>query len=335
MPYVTRDLRSWWVLLPVALWWGCGSDGEGGTGNSHAGGAGMGMTEAGADGVVDDRAEIPPLPDGYREFLTGERMFEARSETMLCYYLDPEPADLFTNQLVSYQGRFGHHLVLFRAVEPREPGTVKTCSSAADMANLVPVMSSINFGLEKFPEGMGLRVPAGTQLVIQQHVVNTSDNAIRTDEAIHLRILHKSDIKTLAGFYGVSDIEFSLPAGQTHEVKFDCAPPNDMNLLMLGTHMHEWGTRFTAEIGTKDAMKVVINVDPWEDWYRDEPPIQEWSAEKPFVLKKGDIIRTTCEFDNTTGKALEFPSEMCASYGYYFPAPEGSEAWTCAGDPAL
>ena len=52
------------------------------------------------------------------------------------------------------------------------------------------------------------------------------------------------------------------------------------------------------------------------------------------MLKEGDIIRTRCEFDNATAKALEFPSEMCASYGYYFPAPSGTEAWTCAGGPA-
>ena len=41
-------------------------------------------------------------------------------------------------------------------------------------------------------------------------------------------------------------------------------------------------------------------------------------------------MRTHCTFNNTSGKDLEFPAEMCATYGYYFPAPEGSEAWTCA-----
>jgi hypothetical protein len=202
------------------------------------------------------------------------------------------------------------------------------------MANLVPVMSPIDFGLEEFPEGMGVRVPEATQLVMQQHIVNTNDHPIRVDEAIHLRILEETAVKTRAGFYGVSDIEFSLPVGETYELTFDCAPPHDMNLLMLGTHMHEWGTKFRAEIGTEGAMETIIEVDPWEDWYRDEPPIKEWSAEKPFVLKKGDIIRTTCVFENTSETALEFPSEMCASYGYYFPAPAGSEAWTCSDDPA-
>ena len=337
---VKQMQRVWfasWVLAGAAFAAGCGDEASAGASNPRGvtgGGAMAAGAGADADGTVDDRAEIPPLPNGYREFLTGESMVPAKSEIVLCYYLDPEPAEFFTSQLVSYQGRYGHHLVLFRAVQAVKPGTVRECRNAADMANLIPVMSSINFGLEKFPEGMGIRVSAGTQMVMQQHIVNTSDHTIRVDEAIHLRVLKKSEVKTLAGFYGVSDIEFSLPAGEKSVVEFDCVPPNDMNLLMLGTHMHEHGTRFLAQIGREGAMKTIIEVDPWEDWYRDQPQIKEWSADDPFVLKQGDIIRTRCEFDNTSEKALEFPSEMCASYGYYFPAPAGSEAWTCSGTGA-
>jgi hypothetical protein len=326
--------RAVGVGLALSLAAGCGDAGDAMGTQGAAGGGGTAAadpSDPGEDGVIDDRADIPDAPDGYREFLTGERMVPAKTEIVLCYYLDPEPAEFFTNQLVSYQGRFGHHLVLFRSVQPKKPGTVSECTSAEDMANLVPVMSSINFGLEKFPEGMGIRVPGATQMVMQQHIVNTSDSPIRVDEAIHLRILDKADVKTLAGFYGVSDIEFSLPPGEKHVVEFDCVPPHDMNLLMIGTHMHEHGTKFRAQIGQEGSMKTVIEVDPWEDWYRDSPPIEEWSAEDPFVLKEGDIIRTRCEFDNTSTEALEFPSEMCASYGYYFPAPMGAEAWTCAG----
>lgn len=328
-----RGSIAWLLVVPWALALSCG--GEDGSGAAGASGsmAGTGAAAGSGADAVDDPAEIPPVPEGYREFLTGERVIPANSEVVLCYYLDPEPEEFFTNQLVSYQGRFGHHLVLFRAVMPKKPGTVSECSNAEDMANLVPVMSSINFGLEKFPAGMGIRVGVATQMVMQQHIVNTSDEPIRVDEAIHLRILKQSDVKTLAGFYGVSDIEFALPAGEKHVVEFDCVPPTDMNLLMLGTHMHEHGTKFSAQIGLEGSMQTVIEVDPWEDWYRDTPPIKEWSADDPFVLKKGDIIRTRCEFDNDSDKALEFPSEMCASYGYYFPAPMGSEAWTCSGGP--
>ena len=76
----------------------------------------------------------------------------------------------------------------------------------------------------------------------------------------------------------------------------------------------------------------MINVDPWLAEYRDNPPVQEFGEVTPLELSEGDIVRTKCVFKNTTDKALAFPSEMCASYGYYFPAPNGSETWTCAPD---
>lgn len=66
---------------------------------------------------------------------------------------------------------------------------------------------------------------------------------------------------------------------------------------------------------------------------RDEPPVKDYGVETPLQLKAGDVMRTTCVFNNTTGRKLDFPHEMCATYGYFFPAPPGAEEFTCAGKP--
>ena len=287
------------------------------------------------DEVIDDLADIPPPPEGenIREYIVDEQIIPPGTEVQTCYFLEPEKEDMWANALTSYQGKHGHHFVLFAAAVPEAPGTIRDCTQVEDMLNLIPIISSVNFGLEEFPEGMAVRVPAGTQMVIQQHIVNTSENPIRVKDGMHLRLLEKDEVQVTAGFYGVSDISFVLPPdeGTEQEVQFDCVVPRDMNLLLMGPHMHEWGLRFRAEVGTPDSMREVINIDPWFAEFRDEPPVHEWGAEDPLVLKEGDILRTTCAFNNTSGKDLDFPAEMCATYGYYFPAPEGSEAWTCAG----
>jgi hypothetical protein len=78
-------------------------------------------------------------------------------------------------------------------------------------------------------------------------------------------------------------------------------------------------------------METIVDIDPWFAEYRDEPPVVEWGFENARLLRQGDVLRTTCVFDNTSGETLEFPGEMCATYGYYFPAPMGEENFTCAG----
>lgn len=288
------------------------------------------------DAAVDDFPESIPEPAaGVRVIELEEQVIEPGTEVQLCYFFEPEAADLYAKALASFQGKFGHHAVLFRSVAPEPAGTIRDCTSLADMVNLIPVISSINFGLESFPENTALKVAAGTQLVVQQHYVNTGDQPIRVRDVLHLTVLPKEEVKTLAGFYGLGSVDFNLPpdGGVEQIVELSCAAPRDMNILLMGPHMHEWGKRIVTEVLRPEGPpSEVIRVDPWLAQYRDEPPVKEYSLEAPLVLKAGDVIHTTCVFDNTSDRELKFPSEMCATYGYYFPAPDGSEEWTCDGE---
>jgi hypothetical protein len=288
--------------------------------------------------IVDDLAELPPVPDGALEFLFPEQVIPPLSDVQNCLFLDPLEEDLFASALESYQGSHGHHLVLFTTVAPEPPGTIRDCTSVADMLTLIPAISSVNFGLSEFPPNTAIRLAKGAQLVVQQHYVNTGEKPLRVRDGLHLRTIPETEVDTLAGFYGMSDIGFVLPPMEgEQEVTFDCTAPRDMNLLLMGPHMHEWGVRITAEIGRPaDGEELVFEeafrIDPWYAEFRDEPPVTEWGIEDPLVLRAGDVVRTTCTFKNNSGEDLDFPSEMCATYGYYFPAPLGNEAWTCAGD---
>lgn len=287
--------------------------------------------------AMEDFPTAPAVPAGAREYEFPEQIIQPGAEVQNCIFLDPEEADIYATALESYQGVYGHHFVVFYTAAPEVPGTVRDCSTVADMLTLIPAISSVNFGLEKFPEGMAVRIPKGTQLVLQQHYVNTSDKPLRVKDIMHLHIKAKEEVETLAGFWGVSDITFELPPdGSEQVVEFDCVAPRDMKVLMAGPHMHEWGLRFQTSIVRQDGdgtPEVVVDVDPWLAEYRDNPPVKEFGEEHPLELKEGDIVRTKCVFKNTTDEPLAFPSEMCASYGYYFPAPNGSETWTCAPDP--
>lgn len=284
------------------------------------------------DGPLPDHSTPPPLPPGHIEFKFPETVVRAGTEVQTCYYLEPISEDLYVSALKGYQGKHGHHLVLFHTSQEYPPGTIRDCTSFEDMVALTPILAPVNFGLEKFPEGMAIRVPRGSQLVLQQHIVNTSTRDIATRDVAHLRVLRWEEVRVLAGFYGQSDVTFAIrPIPEQQVVAFRCTAPRDMNLLLVGPHMHEWGVRISVDVGTPGQMRRVVDVHPWRAEYRDYPPVAEFKEEAPLVLHKGDVMRTECVFRNDTAETLRFPREMCAAYGYYFPAPFGDESWLCSG----
>ena len=93
--------------------------------------------------------------------------------------------------------------------------------------------------------------------------------------------------------------------------------------------MHEWGTRYEALAGSPENLSSLLEVNTWLPVFRDEPPVTEWPLETPLVLHQGDIVRTVCQLENTTDSPLGFPEEMCATFGYYYPAIPGRESWLC------
>lgn len=130
-----------------------------------------------------------------------------------------------------------------------------------------------------------------------------------------------ADVQTFAAPIATNTIDITLPAGESTEVSFDCELAEHQQLdvlgelLMLGGHMHEWGTKFEAKVGPSvDELESLYLVDPWHSEFRDVPPVTLF-LENPKPLAAGTIIRTTCTWENTEAEAIEFPHEMCSTFG--------------------
>jgi len=286
--------------------------------------------------IIDDLPDEPELPADAIRFEFPEQIIPGATEVQKCIYLEPIKEDMYLTALESFQGKYGHHFVVFKTSNElfnKEPGTVIDCTNGKTMFEITPAISSVNFGLEKFPEGIAVKLPAGTQMVLQQHYVNTQLKSIRVKDVMHLRTVDPASVEQLAGSWGTSDILFELKPKDEVEgdqvVDFECEVPHDMELLVAGPHMHEWGTEIYVWAGPKDDPQLLIDIPKWMPEYRDEPPVQDYTA-APHKLVKGDVIRTKCVFQNTTDETLTFPGEMCASYGYFI-SDVKSDEWTCAG----
>lgn len=262
------------------------------------------------DGIRDVRVEIPAPEANYIDFIGSEEVIQPGTEKMTCIHFQYDGEDAAFSQQLALQGKFGHHAVLLSAKKPLPPGTVEDCTDAASMANFDPFTVST----DDMPEGYGTYLPKGKQMVLQTHYLNTSTTPIRTRDVVRLKMVPIDSVKKWVSMFVTGSLKIEMPAHQVSELQFDCTMPADVRLILLGGHMHEWGTKFEAFMGPNStAMESLYAVDPWNSEFRDNPPVNLY-FENPMPIAKGTVLRTYCQYNNTTPDALDFPKEMCSLF---------------------
>lgn len=263
------------------------------------------------DGVIDVRVPIPEPSDDYIDLVTPDIQIEAGTEKMYCLYLDHDQGDVAVKAMEALQGDYGHHIVLLTTIEPQPAGTLEDCSAQEDMWKFRSFVLPGN----ELPPGHGIRIADGMQYVMQIHYVNVARSPILVRDVARLARIEIDDVDTWVTTLTTNSLRLELPVGASRET-FDCTLTEEVALLLLGGHMHETGSRFEIEVGPNtDALESMYLVDPWVPSYRDAPPVTLFFTQ-PRRLAAGTIVRTTCDWDNTTEETLAFPAEMCASFGY-------------------
>jgi len=294
-------LRSGLALVACAALFGCGnSDGKSST-----------NTPAAAD-ELDVRVTPPPKDDAkYIDFVAAEAVIPAGSEKMFCVYMKyTGPDTAFYNQ-VAFQGKFGHHAVLLSTTEEHEDGFMEDCSDMKVLQKYEPFAITL-----ELPPGSGVFLPSGKRIAMQFHYVNTGKKPIRVRDVARLYKRDPAEVKQWSAVWVTNSSTFHVDPRGTAKREFDCTLDRDVDLLLIGGHMHEYGSAFQVQIGPSEKeLTQFYQVDQWKPEYRDSPPMQLFT-EKPMHLTKGTVIRTTCEWKNTEDEPLEFPKEMCSSFGY-------------------
>ena len=262
-------------------------------------------------GVVDVRVDIPAPDPNYLDLVTPDQVIAAGEEKMFCYYLDNHAGELAVQQLEAHQGNFGHHVVLLTTVEPQPDGTWEDCSDQAEMWKFRSFVLPI-----PLPDGYAIKVPDGMQYVMQIHYVNTGEAPILVRDVARLKKVDAAAVQTWVATLTTNRLDVSIPPGPL-SVSFDCTIDQDLDLLLVGGHMHEHGARFSIDIGSSPSAvdDELYLVDPWQPSFRNLPPVSLFFS-APHHLTAGSVIRTTCEWMNDTNQTIAFPSEMCTAFGY-------------------
>lgn len=262
--------------------------------------------------VRDVRVAVPAADPKFIDLVTPEVEIPAGAEKLYCMYLTYEGDDTAIFNMDGLQGEGGHHVVLLTTRKPKPVGTFTDCTSVEDMIDLDPFILP-GIGL---PDRTGISLAKGTQFVLQFHYVNPFTQPILVRDVARL---HKRDVaevdEWIAPFVTNSYGLVVPSADAPHKVEFDCALPFDVELLVLGGHLHEQGQTFEVTIGDGTVMDSAYLVDPWKPDFRDAPPVSLFFS-NPLRVTQGQTIRTTCTWRNETGRQMTFPEEMCSAFGY-------------------
>jgi hypothetical protein len=144
------------------------------------------------------------------------------------------------------------------------------------------------------PEGVGLRIPAGAEIVWQVHYTPTGK--VETDRSELGLILCKEKPPRALRTGGAFNFSFSIPPGADHhrvvsQVKF----ASDVQLLTLMPHMHLRGKdfRYTA-VHPDGRREVLLEVPDYDfNWQH------RYTFVKPLALAKGTTLECVAHFDNS------------------------------------
>jgi hypothetical protein len=148
--------------------------------------------------------------------------------------------------------------------------------------------------IRHFPEGMGMRIPAGYSLVFQMHY--TTYGKETTDRSkIGLKFA-KTTPKTILNTMALINASLSIPAGaNNHLVENTMTFNRDTMIYSLVPHTHVRGKGWHYEVTYPDGRKEVILSVPNYDFNWQH----EYVFEKPLHLPAGTKLHAKAWYDNS------------------------------------
>jgi hypothetical protein len=202
-----------------------------------------------------------------------------------------------------------------RPIDP--PGTHHTVMGYEGSTAGIIYASGVGTNQLVFPEGVGLKLPAGVQLTLQLHIYNTSENPLSGTSGVEIVEVAAADVVQEADLFLPGPFLFNLPPGQESTASGTCTVTQPQTVFALFPHMHQLGTWFKTSLEV-DGQTMVLH-DAAYDFNE-----QAFKAFAPIELSPGDKIMTECTWFNTLGQNVIWgessDAEMCFSILYRFPA---------------
>jgi hypothetical protein len=250
----------------------------------------------------------------------------AGGDIMFCTYTHVvTSAVMYIHESRGVQSESGHHAILQYTTTPQAPGTHPCApdSLEAQQSQIIGGSGNEGTGAITLAPNVVSAVPAGAQLIINHHWINVGSTPIDVQaEMITIPPPAGQTDLIIARSFAVTTNSFNVPAHQSGKGSVDCTLKNDVSLLSVQGHQHEWGTRVKAE--RMATVPDTIFDHAYDPSMVNHPTIDYFPMEAPYQFKSGDTVRMSCEWNNTSANALTFPGEMCVLFGWQIGAEHDS-----------
>lgn len=255
-------------------------------------------------------------------------------DSLTCIYTNTiTDHEIYVGNATGKQGPGGHHILVYYSDTTHPAGHHPCVDSEMLTWHQIAGADTNKEPIVSLPDGAAVKVPAGKQIVIQSHYINTSGATQTVDDTASVELKEEKDIKQFLNFFALVDAQFLIPPQTSYKSVTTCTVPSDLNSVLLLGHMHELGKHYTLEEvdAAGNTLSTVYDTE-WSPAYTSHPPLITKTLDSPIPFKAGTRFRQTCEWDNTTAQQVSFPTEMCVSFMFYFPDQGFIE---CDGKPSM
>ncbi|MBA3499936.1 MAG: hypothetical protein H0T65_06175, partial [Deltaproteobacteria bacterium] len=272
---------------------------------------------------VDAAIDAPPFnpPAGFTRLIGGTwNLTAGQKDTYVCVRFTV-PTDTYVTNIIAQAPPGTHHTVLsISDSSTAGPDNQYNCS-VNTLGMVMLYASGVGTSPLDFPANVGVKIAAGTQVHLNLHLFNASDNPLSGESAIWIKS-QPTPTPTLAEMVFAGRIIFSIPSNNMNtNIVGGCDNTRSFKLFAVWPHMHQLANHSKFEIlrpGNPAPPPEVIHDMPYgfaeQNYYKQSPEIQ---------VNPGDKIRVTCTFKNNTGQVVIFgdssTEEMCFVGMYRYP----------------
>lgn len=301
----------------------CGTDGTGnnpdggGSNNSDGGGGNMDafVPDPGYTKLISRTWNVPP----------------GSADTYKCVRLTLTEDTWLTN--IMAQAPLGtHHTVLSIASGGAAGPDGEQDCGVGTLGMVMLFASGVGTSPLDFPTDVGVKIPAGSQIHLNLHLFNASDDPLSGESGIWVKQQStKPPLEAEMVFAGTTSI-FLQPSAQPQTVNGGCTVTNPYTLFAVWPHMHQIATHQKVEL-TRGGTTTVLHDMPFhfeeQNYYKKAPMVE---------VQTGDHILVTCTYLNDTGSFVTIGDgsnqEMCFSGLYRYPAQRAG-LFSCSEGPGI
>lgn len=233
-------------------------------------------------------------------------------------YFEPQVTteDEFVNRYeISYR-EGSHHFILYNyeaGIPTPQPQVYRDIRDADGNMNIIPALQLNNlFPFQFFigtqtpytnysmPEGVALRLPAGSGFDLNSHSVNRSGETTTGEVYVNLHTVDRTEVRHVADYDNFGNFDISLPPGEVTTISKTFTFSEARQVIQMWSHSHEHTVEFRIEgVSGKYAGELLYWTNDWE-----HPPLL--TLDDPLLFSPGDRIRLVTTYNNWTDAEINF-----------------------------